>query len=227
MLEAPDAYARWAPVYPPRAHNALMAIEQSAMLEALPEVAGLAVLDLGCGTGRYTRLLATRGARVVSLDRSPEMLARAGPEARRRLRGDARRLPIAAHAFDLVVAGLMVGDVGELDVVVAEIARVLRPGGRAVYSDLHPAGVALGWMRRFVDECGRRWAVRQHLHSLRDHLVLCRRAGLEVERVIEPVVDFDHRHRGCPAVLVVRARRVAGGEGIERGGCPRRARGPA
>ncbi len=206
-LEAAAAYALWAPAYPPHAHTPLMAIEERAVLALLPDVAGRRVLDLGCGTGRYTCLLEARGARVVGLDRSAEMLGRACGGARRLIRGDARALPLASRAVDLVVCALMLGDVAELEVVLAEIARVLAPGGWAVYSDLHPVGRALGWRRGFQDAAGRRWFVRHHVHTLRDHVAACRRAGLEIERIAEPAIDVDHPDRGRPAALVIRARR--------------------
>jgi malonyl-CoA O-methyltransferase len=206
-LDAEAAYARWAPVYPPRAHTPLMALEERAVLALLPDVTGRRALDLGCGTGRYTRHLARRGARVVSLDRSLAMLERAAPEARRRLAADARALPLAGGSVDLVVSGLMVADLPELDRVLAEVARVLAPRGWVIYSDLHPAGAALGWVRTFVDEAGRRWTVRHCAHTLRDHVVACQRAGLDLDTLAEPVIDWDHPHRGRPAALVVRARR--------------------
>ena len=53
--------------------------------------------------------------------------------------GDATRLPFADRAFDLVNASLMAGDIPDLCGWLSEIARVLVPGGRVIYSDFHPA----------------------------------------------------------------------------------------
>ena len=73
-----DPYAAWAPSYPPRAHNALMHVEEKAVTGLLPDVSGCTVLDAGSGTGRYVRLLNDRGAtRVVGVDSSMAMLRRA------------------------------------------------------------------------------------------------------------------------------------------------------
>ena len=55
-----EAYERWAPVYPPVAHNPLMRAEQRSMLEVWPDVEGRRVLDLACGSGRYSHAV-TRG----------------------------------------------------------------------------------------------------------------------------------------------------------------------
>ncbi|HMI73856.1 MAG TPA: hypothetical protein VK495_04070, partial [Steroidobacteraceae bacterium] len=69
------AYERWAPLYPPVPHNPLMRAEQQAMLEHWPKVAGLRALDLACGSGRYSRLLAdANAAEVVALDFCVPML---------------------------------------------------------------------------------------------------------------------------------------------------------
>lgn len=205
VLDARDAYARWAPAYPPHAHNKLMELEERVVLALLPDVVGLTVLDLGCGSGRYARLLAQRGAaRVIGVDQSADMLARAREVVHLLVRADARALPLADASIDVAVSGLMIGDLADLDAALADAARVLRPGGRLVYSDLHPRGAGAGWVRAFGT-----YAVRHHVHQIADHLVACRRAGLEPESLAEPPIDFDHPDKGRPAAIVVRARRRA------------------
>src|SRR5277367_6270236 len=73
--ETRAAYKRWAPLYPPVAHNPLMRAEQHAMLLYWPDVAGLRVLDLACGSGRYSALAADAGAAdVIALDFCVPML---------------------------------------------------------------------------------------------------------------------------------------------------------
>jgi len=198
----------WASRYPPRAHNRLMETEERTVLARLPDVRGLTVLDLGCGSGRYTAILTRLGAAcIVGLDGSPEMLARASQVTSRLVRGDLRALPFHDRAADLAVCGLAIGDIAELDAALAGVARVLKPGGCAVYSDLHPRGAEAGWRRTFTDARGRRLAVRHCRHSLDDHVAACRAAGLLVESIDEPAIDFDSEFKGWPAVLVVRARR--------------------
>lgn len=207
-LEAMQAYAVWAPSYEPCAHNELMELEQRAVLELLPDPAGRAALDLGCGSGRYLRLLLARGAtRVIGLDLSPDMLQRAREVTGRLVRGDARALPLASCSVDLIVCGLVVEDVSDVRGVVAEMARVLAPGGSVVYSDIHPVWTRAGWRRTFRGCDGRAYAVRHYSHSYRDHDAACRAAGLMIESVCEPRIDFEHERRGWPAALVIRARR--------------------
>ena len=98
------------------------------------------VLDVGCGEGQVARPAAASGATVVGLDGSSAQLA----EAVRRgggvhyLRGGATALPVRSGALDAVVLCLVVEHVAELEDLVAETARVLRPGGVALVVMNHP-----------------------------------------------------------------------------------------
>lgn len=200
------AYDRVADAYPPYAHNLLMKMEEETVLSLLGEVGGRCCLDLGCGSGRYLRLLSEAGAaRAAGADLSPAMLARARGAGLDVVRAEASRIPFPDATFDLVVCGLVVGHVAPLDPLVAEAGRVLRPGGAFVYSDIHPAGTLAGWERSLPDAGGGTLSVPQHLHLYADHLRACRVAGLVIEEVREPRVAFDSPWRGWPALLVVRA----------------------
>jgi malonyl-CoA O-methyltransferase len=209
-LEPRDAYTLWAPSYPAEAHNGFMALEERELLALLPELRGRAALDVGCGSGRYLRHLQGRGAaRVAGCDLTPAMLVQARALAPAVAQADAAALPFAPAAFDVVVAGLVVGHCAELRPVIAETARVLRPGGVLLYSDVHPAGTLAGWQRTFRDTRGRTRAARQHLHLYAEHVSACRDAGLAIEELREPRADVPGRWRGWPALLVVRARKPA------------------
>ncbi|HEY6475928.1 MAG TPA: class I SAM-dependent methyltransferase, partial [Polyangia bacterium] len=145
-----EAYARLADGYLPEAHNPFMQLEEATMLGLLPNVAGKTALDVGCGTGRYLRLLQGRGAALaIGLDLSAEMLGKAqgvAPIAR----ADLRALPVATRRFDVVTSGLAIGHVAELAAAVAEMARVLIPGGVLLYSDFHPSARLAGHTRSFT-----------------------------------------------------------------------------
>jgi malonyl-CoA O-methyltransferase len=88
---------------------------------------------------------------------------------------------------------------------VAEMARVLAPGGSVVYSDFHPFAALGGLKRTFTGADGRRYMVEHHVHLYGDHQAACAAAGLTIEAVCEPLVDFEHPWRGRPVVLVLRA----------------------
>jgi len=201
-VEPQAAYSLWAKTYPPRPHNPLMEIEQTTMLSLLPDVRGLTVLDAGCGTGRYLQELKNRGAFAVGMDLSQAMLSRARELTHRVARAELRALPFDAMSIDIVVCGLALGDVAELELALIEIARVTRPGGCVIYSVVHPAGEAEGWTRTFESD-GRRLAVDGFWHSLDRHRQACTAAGFEIEEWREPELA---QVPGRRAVLVVRAR---------------------
>lgn len=136
--ELADEYAARIDEKPHNAH-----LDLPATLDLLPPVDGSRVLDAGCGSGRYAEALVDRGARVVAVDASPEMLAHARDRVGTRatvLHADlAEPLDFADDGeFDLVVSGLTLQYVRDLDHVFDEFARVVRPGGVVVASTHHP-----------------------------------------------------------------------------------------
>jgi malonyl-CoA O-methyltransferase len=198
-----DRYAAWAPIYPAHAHNALMEVEQAAMLDLLPSPNGLIALDAGCGTGRYARLLVEGGAaRVIGIDCSPAMLGRTSARDAARIRGDLVALPLAAASVDLVVSGLAILDIANLEHVVSEWARVVKPGGKVVYSTLHPTGARLGWSRTFATARATH-VLPAYWHTVPEQYQACRAAGLSIEAMLEPWLGSAQQ----PVALVVRARR--------------------
>src|SRR5215213_2235900 len=84
------AYSLWARNYPPWPHNRLMEVEHDTVLDLLPDVRGLTVLDAGCGTGRYLGELQSRGAIAMGVDLSMAMLERVHDAAGRIVRADVR-----------------------------------------------------------------------------------------------------------------------------------------
>ncbi|UYG02244.1 methyltransferase domain-containing protein [Halomonas sp. LR3S48] len=114
-----------------------------ALWSLLPDRADR-VLDLGCGPGHWCRRLAARfgpDCRVFGLDLAPGMLDVAHREAPRGidwLCADAAALPLADRQVDLVFSNLAIQWCLDLDTVMAELNRVLRPGGRAVINTLGP-----------------------------------------------------------------------------------------
>lgn len=97
---------------------------------------GKDVLEIGCGTGVHAKLLAASGARLTAVDLTPtavdltrRRLAQAGLEANV-LEADAEHLPFPDASFDAVWSWGVIHHSADTDAVIAEIGRVLRPGGR-------------------------------------------------------------------------------------------------
>jgi malonyl-CoA O-methyltransferase len=188
-----------------------MQLEERTVLDLLPDMTGSAALDLGCGSGRYLRILEDRGAwPVFGLDLSRSMLLRARSLRADLVQADIQSICIRATSLKLVTCALVLGHIRDLGHILHEISRVLAPAGTVIYSELHPNGSRLGWKRTFRDEDGKEYAARSHIHSLSDHLTACKLAGLQIDAIREPVVDFEHRWKGHPALIVIRARKPIG-----------------
>lgn len=195
-----DAYALWAASYPSRPHNRLMEIEQGVVESLLSDATGRDALDAGCGTGRYLRLLESRGAKACGVDLSAAMLSQVDTAKRRLVRGRVESLPFASRSFDIVVSGLVLGDTEHLAPAIAELARVLRPGGQLIYSVVHPFGAEKGWSRTFEAD-GRQHAVAGFWHSVRQQREACAAAGLTIAEWREPRLDGSED----PVALIVGA----------------------
>jgi malonyl-CoA O-methyltransferase len=213
--ETLDAYERWAPLYPPVAHNPLMRAEQKAMAEHWPVVEGRRALDLACGSGRYSRLLIEDdAAQVVALDFCLPMLKQVTESAK--VCASMMHLPFAADTFDVVISGLALGHAADVQGWMTEIARVLRKGGVLLYSDFHPEAARAGLTRSFRNQ-GRTYSVPHCYFDVATQLQAARVAGLTVNVVREIRVggefreafpkseDFYRQWDGLPIVLVVRA----------------------
>lgn len=152
---------------------------------ARAEVAGLArrglsgrVLDLGCGFARHLLALREHGFDAFGLDRSLALLGRAEPGLRGRLaRGDFRALPFRGGAFDsalMLFSSFGYFDEGENARVLAELARVLAPGGTVVLDLMNPARVKATLVpesrtrRGALEILERRWLERDGTRVVKD-----------------------------------------------------------
>ena len=126
---------------------------------AAASATGARVLEVGCGPGHLSMRLAEQGLEVTGLDLDPAMIARAqakptqADDTRRPsfVVGDVAALPFPDASFDLAVSTFSVHHWAEPATGLAEIGRVLRPGGRALIWDFKPGGVPLPFGPRHAD----------------------------------------------------------------------------
>ncbi len=132
------------------------AILDPALEQVLPDVRDRTVLDVGCGEGRYSRILKSKGARVTGVDPVPEFIQ----HARRRdsesvyVEAAAESMPLPDQHFDLLLSYLSLVDIPDLRTASAEFSRVLKPDGELLIVNIsNLASSSEGWVK---DEHGRK-----------------------------------------------------------------------
>ncbi|MCD4733658.1 class I SAM-dependent methyltransferase [bacterium] len=119
-------------------------LNSPAFLRMLPDINGLHGLDIGCGEGSNTRLLAGQGAWMTALDLAPTFIEAAQekefaePLGISYQLGDAEELPFEDDSFDFLTAFMSLMDLSDQRRVFAEARRVLKPGGWLQFSITHP-----------------------------------------------------------------------------------------
>src|SRR5699024_7328634 len=117
--------------------------ERPRMMEQLPgDMTGMKVLDAGCAAGWYTEKCVERGANVVAIDISPEMVA----ATKRRIEYKAEvhcldmedGLPFDSATFDFVISSLALHYVKDWHIVFCDFHRILKPYGKILFSVHHP-----------------------------------------------------------------------------------------
>ena len=217
--ETREGYDRWARGYDEQ-RNPLVAASAWAMAQAPLDVAGKAVIELGCGTGRHApALLAAGAASYTGVDASAGMLARAhqrlAGERVRWIEAELSAIPVAAAGHDVALVVLVLEHLADLAPLAAELARVLAPGGALRIVDIHPELVARGTGAHFHDGDDEVWftSVRHELGAM---IAALQHAGLAVTACRQLAAEGDllaavprlAKHAGQPVLIDVEARRV-------------------
>ena len=206
-------YDLWAPLYDDADPSTWL--DEPFLLEQLQPFPGCRILDLGCGTGRYLRLLPPGSYRVTAMDLSLGMLSRARAASGRIdtawVQGSATSLPFQVRSFDRIMSGLVLDHVASPGQLFRGIAGMLSPRGRAVVAGVHPE------MQRVtgpdIDVANEQSVVRihGHIHEVTELLAAVRQANLTVDAIEEPPVTRAmverrpawKRKLGCPALILL------------------------
>ena len=181
-----SGYAEWTAVYD-EPGNPIITAEQSVVWKMLESHPAGAALDAACGTGRHAGRLVGLGHRVRGVDSTPEMLDRARantPQASFEV-AQIDSLPLSDASVDTAVCALALTHERDPRPAIHELARVVRPGGHVVISDVHPTIVALGIHAFYTNTSGINGVVRNHVHLPSIYLSAFRDAGLEVVDCVE------------------------------------------
>ena len=189
-FEVDDGYDIWASRYD--GPNPAIAREEPffhGLVERLP--VGVA-LDAACGTGRHAAHLAAVGHEVIGVDGNVTMLdvARAKVPAAEFRQGRLEALPVDDASVDLVTCALALTHVTDLRPVMAEFARVLRPGGQVVLSDIHPFATMTGGIAGFPEDDITQGIpfVANLTHPVSAYVTAFLAAGLSIVECIEPPI---------------------------------------
>jgi ubiquinone/menaquinone biosynthesis C-methylase UbiE len=186
-----DGYTEWAPSYD--GPNPAIEAEQPIVRAMVQDLTPGTALDAACGTGRHAAMLAELGWDVVGVDATPAMLdvARAKVPKGDFRAGRLEALPVDDASVDLVTCALALTHVDDLQPVIREFARVLRPGGQAILSDIHPFMTMTSSVAAFQPEDRRRGIphVVNLTHQLSEYVQAFLAAGLRIVECLEPPVD--------------------------------------
>jgi len=182
--------------------NQIVALEEPVVRALVEPIAPGRALDAACGTGRHSRHLVEAGHEVLGIDLTPEMLQRAAANVSdaRFAQADLREIPAEDGEFDLVICALALAHLDDLDPAMAELARVLKTGGRLVASVIHPFLAHVGWHALFADVRGLRSFIREHPHTHADYMSAFASSRIAVRQCFEPKLTADHVRRKRRAV---------------------------
>ena len=163
----------------------------SVMLSRALALQPKSVLDVGCGEGRFCRMLREHGIVTVGIDPTQNLLAaaRLRDPSGEYIECGAEEIRLNNSAFDLVVSYLSLIDIPDIVPAIAEMVRVLRPGGRLLVANLNSfntAGVEIGWSR---DIHGR----KEHYsidHYLRERSAWIDYRGIHVQNHHRPLSTY-------------------------------------
>jgi ubiquinone/menaquinone biosynthesis C-methylase UbiE len=184
-------YSRWSRSYD--GPNPAIEREEPVVRGLLAETTPGTALDAACGTGRLAAALTELGHKVIGVDATEAMLGIARgklPDADFR-RGSLDAMPVEDASIDVLTCALALEHVRDLGPVFREFARVLRPGGQAILSDMHPVWKTTGGVAGFPTEDGSLGVpfVAGFTHQLSEYIDAFLVAGFTMNGCIEPRVS--------------------------------------
>jgi len=215
-VSARQGYDLWSETYD-STPNPVVAMDSRQTIKLLAPARGELILDAGCGTGRNLKPLQIAGSTTVGIDFSHRMLEVArrqgenSPVALANLQAD---LPFFSGSFDAVLCALIGEHLSDLRMVFDEFYRILKPGGRLVFSVYHPEMSAAGIEANF-DREGVEYRLGAIHYSVAEHFRLLQEASFEEilvyefrgdEELVESV-PAAAKYLGFPILLVVTAER--------------------
>ena len=187
-MKVQPAYQEWAATYDSD-RNLTRDLDQQVMLTVLGSLWFDSVLEIGCGTGKNTALLAGIARTVHAIDYSAAMIARAREKSPFddvifTVADISETWPCADRAANLVTCNLVLEHIEELSFIFAQAARVLATGGQLFISELHPFRQYLGTQARFDRDHETR-TIEAFVHHVTDFTDAAAQNGLSIQSIKE------------------------------------------
>ncbi|HEY1471051.1 MAG TPA: methyltransferase domain-containing protein [Candidatus Acidoferrum sp.] len=199
-LSAVEGYRAWASSYD-RDLNPMLALEKRFLETLLPPAAGLDVVDLGCGTGRWLEWFQGMHARsLLGVDSSAEMLEIAREKlggAARFAQADCADVCFESFSADLILCNFVLSYIEDAGAFLGKVRKMLRAGGSVFITDVHPeTSSRLNWRRgvRVEDEFRE---IQTFHRSLEVVVGLCESANFSVNVCLEPRFGEPEREIFC------------------------------
>ena len=187
-MNIPEAYDYWSSTYD-TVENLTRDLDRIITRDSLADFQCKTILEIGCGTGKNTALLAKVGKQVLALDISRRMIRKAveklGSESITFSIADINnQWPCADGYFDLVVCNLVLEHIEGLDYVFSQAFRSLVEGGHFFVCELHPFRQYQGTKARFESKQGT-YEIQAFIHHLSDYLEAAKVSGLKLQECKE------------------------------------------
>ena len=207
-------------------YNPAIITEEPTFLKLVGNVKNKKVLDVGCGTGRYTIMFSKKGAKVEGIDISQKMLNIARQKAEENkvkiklINGNMLNLPYESNKFDIIVSSLALDHVKEYDKAISEFVRVCKPRGKIIFSVLHPdiAKGGFAWFEKDEEVV----LIKRHTKSVLDLMLSLNKHGATIDRFAELKVSRKIKKtdpyiysslKNKKFILIIRARKIKNDSG--------------
>ena len=193
-MNVKEAYKNWSQQYDTNI-NKTRDLEAFSIRDVLSDIKFNNCLEIGCGTGKNTEWLITKGENIVAVDVSDEMLSIARQKITNKsvsfLKADViENWDFICETFDLVVCSLVLEHIENIEIIINRIAEHLEIGGVFYIGELHPFKQYTGSKAKFETEAGEQ-IVTSFTHHVTEFTQAAKAHGLKIEEIKEYFDDDD------------------------------------